>query len=110
MEPDETTIKDGSHSLCVYKCEDGDQLRDPSLYLPLPSRLSDIKQSDFNLIVPRGGFLRSQKESITIRTRLCSTKLTQNGEKNISTSPKRNITKMFHCSPSHVATQLEVKS
>ena len=87
MEADETTIKDGSHSLCVYKCEDADQLSksssDPSWqYLSLASRISDIKQSDFalNSAVHRGGFARSNKESITIRTRLCSTKLTQNGE------------------------------
>ena len=81
MEADETTIKDGSHSLCVYKCEDADHL-DPSQshYLALASRISDIKQSDFSVnTVHRGGFVRSNKESITIRTRLCSTKLTQNG-------------------------------
>ena len=82
MEADETTIKDGSHSLCVYKCEDADYLSgsDPSHYLTLASRISDIKQSDFSVnTVHRGGFVRSNKESITIRTRLCSTKLTQNG-------------------------------
>ena len=83
MEADETTIKDGSHSLCVYKCEDAEHLSgsDPkSHYLSLASRISDIKQSDFSVnTVHRGGFVRSNKESITIRTRLCSTKLTQNG-------------------------------
>ena len=79
MEADETTIKDGSHSLCIYKVEDAEELgRDPSLYLALASRLSDMKQSDFGTAL-RGGFVRSNKESITIRTRLCSTKLTQNG-------------------------------
>ncbi len=78
MEPDETTIKDGSHSLCVYRCDDADQLRDPAHYLMLASRLSDIKQSDFSVTAHRG-YVRSNKESITIRTRLCSTKLTQNG-------------------------------
>ena len=80
MEADETTIKDGSHSLCVYKCEDADHLDPSPHYLALASRISDIKQSDFSVnTVHRGGFVRSNKESITIRTRLCSTKLTQNG-------------------------------
>ena len=80
MEADETTIKDGSHSLCVYKCEDAEHLDPSPHYLALASRISDIKQSDFSVnTVHRGGFVRSNKESITIRTRLCSTKLTQNG-------------------------------
>ena len=110
MEADETTIKDGSHSLCVYKCEDAEELgRDPSLYLALASRLSDIKQSDFGTAL-RGGFVRSNKESITIRTRLCSTKLTQNGTcplfaPHLTLSIKPDT----HFSASDATTQLEVE-
>ncbi|XP_059098752.1 dedicator of cytokinesis protein 3-like [Tigriopus californicus] len=76
MEADRTTIKDGSHSLCIYKCEDQEQLTDSSIYLPLVARLSEVRLSD--QVTVHRGFVRSTKESITIKTRLCSTKLTQN--------------------------------
>eukprot|EP00095_Tigriopus_kingsejongensis_P008592 maker-scaffold1083_size63694-snap-gene-0.15 protein:Tk08592 transcript:maker-scaffold1083_size63694-snap-gene-0.15-mRNA-1 annotation:"dedicator of cytokinesis protein 3 isoform x2" len=76
MGADRTTIKDGSHSLCIYKCEDQEQLGDPNIYLPLVARLSEVRLSD--QVTVHRGFVRSTKESITIKTRLCSTKLTQN--------------------------------
>lgn len=76
MEADRTTIKDGSHSLCIYKCEDQEQLTDSSIYLPLVARLSEVRLSD--QVTVHRGFVRSTKESITVKTRLCSTKLTQN--------------------------------
>ena len=77
MEADETTIKDGEHVLCLYKCEDPNKLDNPSVYLPLPSKTSQIAATDS--ITMSQGFVRSSKESLTVKTRLCSTKLTQNG-------------------------------
>ena len=77
MESNRTTIKDGSHSLCIYKCEDQGQLDDPGVYASFSSRLSEVRLSD--QVTVHRGFVRSTKESITVKTRLCSTKLTQNG-------------------------------
>jgi hypothetical protein len=79
MELDGTTVKDGAHSLCIYKCDDVQQLSDCNVYLALAARLSDMKHSEQQVTIHRG-FVRSSKENVTVRTRLCSTKLTQNGE------------------------------
>ena len=79
MDADETTIKDGDHVLCLYKCEDDYRLKDANVYLSLPSKLSQIPASE-NQITLSQGFVRSIRENVTVKTRLCSTKLTQNGE------------------------------
>ena len=64
MRPDHTVIEDGTHELPVYKCDNQDRLN-PGLYL---------RKSDGN----SEAFQRSPKESVTVQTLLCSTKLTQN--------------------------------
>ena len=80
MDADETTIKDGDHVLCLYKCEDVYRLKDSNVYLPLASKLCQIPLSDNSQITLSQGFVRSIKENVTVKTRLCSTKLTQNGK------------------------------
>ena len=87
MDADETTIKDGDHILCLYKCEDAYRLKDANVYLPLASKLSQIPSTD-NQITLSQGFVRSIKENVTVKTRLCSTKLTQNGTLKIETDAK----------------------
>jgi len=66
MQHDGTVIMDGLHELPVYKCDNPDRMN-PRLYLVTPDVSS---QPD--------AFQRSPKESVTINTLLCSTKLTQN--------------------------------
>ena len=79
MDADETTIKDGDHVLCLYKCEDSYRLKDANVYLTLPSKLSQVPASESQITLSQG-FVRSIRENITVKTKLCSTKLTQNGE------------------------------
>ena len=95
MEPNGTSVRDGTHSLCVYKCETEAAFADPDAYLGLPSRLSQVAQaqaaqegvnSAAAIVSPgqrgdRGGagIIRAAREAVKIRTKLCSTKLTQNG-------------------------------
>ena len=42
MDMDETTVKDGSHSLCLYKCEDVNRFENSAIYLAMPSKLSEV--------------------------------------------------------------------
>lgn len=75
MEPDGATLADGGHDLFVYKCEDHTKLQTGS-YLKLACSLMDEQaQPD---IMPL--FHRSGKEMFYIKSLLCSTKLTQNGD------------------------------
>ena len=76
MEMDETTIKDGSHTLCLYKCEDPGRFEKSAIYLAMPSKLSEV--TSMEQVTLSQGFVRSAKENITISTKLVSTKLTQN--------------------------------
>ena len=62
MEADETTIKDGDHVLCLYKCEDAHKIQSPGAYLNLPSKVSQVVSSDS--ITLSQGFVRSSKESL----------------------------------------------
>ena len=73
MDPEGATIADGAHELYLYKCEDPLKLVTTN-YLVQPC---SSKDPDFD---PKAvqGFSRSHKEMISIRTLLCSTKLTQN--------------------------------
>jgi len=50
-------------------------MQDVKAYLPLASRFPSIES-----LTTGQGFPRSPKESITVSTKLCSTKLTQNGK------------------------------
>ena len=77
MEADETTVKDGDHVLCLYKCEDVHKIESSAAYANLPSKVSQVAAADS--ISLSQGFVRSSKESVTVKTKLCSTKLTQNG-------------------------------
>ena len=42
MDMDETTVKDGSHSLCLYKSEDVSRFENSAIYLAMPSKLSEV--------------------------------------------------------------------
>ncbi|KAJ0179753.1 hypothetical protein K1T71_004344 [Dendrolimus kikuchii] len=76
MEASGATLRDGSHELHVYKCDDPAKLSTAS-YLSLPSCPNDSgRTAPVNGVVP--SFQRSSKENCTISTLLCSTKLTQN--------------------------------
>ncbi|XP_045514580.1 dedicator of cytokinesis protein 4 [Pieris brassicae] len=76
MEASGATLRDGSHELHVYKCDDPTKLLTAS-YLSLASCANDTaRASTTNGVV--ASFPRSTKENCTISTVLCSTKLTQN--------------------------------
>ncbi|XP_015795969.1 dedicator of cytokinesis protein 3 isoform X2 [Tetranychus urticae] len=73
-----TIIKDGIHELYLYKSNGQSEIRnrlnDPNSYLSLPYGPKDDRE-----INHEGNQLtRSSKESVHVRTQLCSTKLTQN--------------------------------
>lgn len=75
MEQDGATIADGDHELFIYKCEDVSKLQGTH-YLKLPcSAVDEQAQPD---AIPM--FARSGKETFFVKTLLCSTKLTQNGD------------------------------
>lgn len=76
MEEGGATVHDGTHDLHIYKCEDRSRM-DPNVYLVLPSGSRDCSPgiADTPSLFPR-----SAKEVLCVRTLLCSTKLTQNGE------------------------------
>lgn len=62
MRDDGTVIMDGEHELGVFRAEPGEQR----------------SMSSLSYLVGSPGPVRSGKESVLIRTQLCSTKLTQN--------------------------------
>ncbi|XP_066947355.1 dedicator of cytokinesis protein 3 isoform X4 [Macrobrachium rosenbergii] len=68
-----TTFRDGSHELCVYKCDERARLNNPAEYLTMPFLSKEAVDCIYSL-----PFQRSPKEFIVIDTLLCSTKLTQN--------------------------------
>ncbi|KAG8186361.1 hypothetical protein JTE90_026781 [Oedothorax gibbosus] len=93
MDDKGTILKNGSHELYVYKCEESPKLQDPRVYLSLPSgpragggttpnSSAPVPPSPPPFPNPSTGqfFSRSSRETVHIRTLLCSTKLTQNGD------------------------------
>ncbi|XP_043244747.1 dedicator of cytokinesis protein 3-like [Amphibalanus amphitrite] len=74
MDDEGATIRDGTHELCVYKCDDRHKLLNPACYLSLPWHTGLAQE-------PAGGnhhFTRTGRELVCVQTLLCSTKLTQN--------------------------------
>ncbi|KAK6638497.1 hypothetical protein RUM43_006764 [Polyplax serrata] len=72
MSKNGATIKDNTHELFIYKCEDKTKLN-PEQYLKLPSNPNEVAEMSSS-----GGYSRSSKEVFHVTTLLCSTKLTQN--------------------------------
>lgn len=79
MEAGGATLRDGTHELYIYKCEDRLRLESSS-YLQLPSSARDTSVHISSSSTSVGTFTRSSKESVYVHTLLCSTKLTQNGK------------------------------
>lgn len=77
MEPEEATLQDGIHELFIYRCDERTKPH-PVDYLGLAA---SVHESSTWTISPEPGsvFTCSHKEIMTVRTMLCSTKLTQNG-------------------------------
>ncbi|KAJ8929040.1 hypothetical protein NQ314_018309 [Rhamnusium bicolor] len=73
MDKDGAAVQDGQHELYIYKCEDSQKLENCG-YLSLPAFAKDYEGNH----EASGQFSRSHKEIISIKTLLCSTKLTQN--------------------------------
>ena len=75
MSKNGATLKDSTHELYIYKCEDKSKMN-PEQYLKLPSNTYDTIETNTS----SSGYSRSSKEVFHITTLLCSTKLTQNGK------------------------------
>uniref|UniRef100_A0A6P7GBE9 Dedicator of cytokinesis protein 3 n=1 Tax=Diabrotica virgifera virgifera TaxID=50390 RepID=A0A6P7GBE9_DIAVI len=73
MDKEGAAVQDGQHDLYIYKCEDPPKLENCG-YLSLPAFAKDFEGNHD----ASGQFSRSHKEIVTIKTLLCSTKLTQN--------------------------------
>ena len=95
MDDEGTTLKDGSHDLFIYKCEDRSKLKDAQSYISLPFSSTS---SSAGLIIGNQTFPRSLKESLSISSLLVSTKLTQNSKfikSYISISININLLQVF---------------
>lgn len=75
MDKDGAAVQDGPHELFIYKCEDPQKLENCG-YLSLPSYSKDMEGNH----EITGTFTRSHKEVVTVKSLLCSTKLTQNAD------------------------------
>lgn len=73
MDKEGAAVQDGQHDLYIYKCEDLPKLENCG-YLSLPAFAKDFEGNH----EASGQFSRSHKEIVSIKTLLCSTKLTQN--------------------------------
>ncbi|XP_037091368.1 dedicator of cytokinesis protein 3-like [Pollicipes pollicipes] len=74
MDEEGATVADGSHELCVYKCEDRHKLLNPASYLGLPWHSGMVQGA----VGGNQHFGRTGREAVWVHTLLCSTKLTQN--------------------------------
>lgn len=78
MQDNGTTLQHKCHQLIVYKIDHKKYDKDTlSQYLKLPSRSFELNTNEKPTA---GGLTISPKDSFTILTNLCSTKLTQDGE------------------------------
>lgn len=75
MEQSGATLPDGTHDLYVYKCDDLGKLATAN-YLRLQSSSNDLQGHTESGSM----YHRSPKELFSIKSLLCSTKLTQNGD------------------------------
>lgn len=80
MEPEEATLQDGIHELFIYRCDEHTTPR-PVDYLALAASIHE-SSTWTSSPYPGSVFTCNHKEIMTIRTMLCSTKLTQNGMSN----------------------------
>lgn len=77
MQENGTTLKDARHNLIVYKI-DHKKFDDTTIdYFKLPSTIEEIRD---NQKPQTAGLCLSTKDSFSISTNICSTKLTQNGK------------------------------
>ncbi|XP_026677811.1 dedicator of cytokinesis protein 3 [Diaphorina citri] len=81
MEPSGATLQDCQHELFIYRCEERSKL-DPGHYLGLASTVQEAQAGTVPIPYKTDSahYACSHKESVFIRTLLCSTKLTQNVE------------------------------
>lgn len=77
MQNNGTTLQHKCHQLIVYKIDKKYDKDTPSCYLSLPSCATELTAN----AKPSAGGLSFSKDSFTILTNLCSTKLTQDGKR-----------------------------
>lgn len=79
-----TIIGDGSHELHVYRTTDLNNTKnkgyDPTSYLRLPYGPKDTRSGLLPTTSSATGYSRNAKEVVHVKSLLCSTKLTQNGD------------------------------
>lgn len=82
MQDNGTTLQHDCHCLIVYKIDQKKFDKDTQLnYLTLPSRIFELGK---NPKPSAAGLSLSSKDSFTIETNLCSTKLTQDGKRSVN--------------------------
>lgn len=78
MQDNGTTLQHKCHQLIVYKIDPKKYEKDTQLnYLSLPSQYFELAKNPKPSTI---GLTLSSKDSFTIETNLCSTKLTQDGK------------------------------